>query len=145
MMHSTAARPNAIMAVVMRGEHVLVVQRGPDVPGSGYWAPVSGKLEPGEEQAAAVVREVREEVGLHVRPLRRVWGCVSDARTYYLHWWLAEYVRGDLALDPREVSDARWILPAAYGQLENTFEGDRQFFARVFPGLLEKRPSEAGS
>ena len=135
------ARPDVIVAVVMRGKWILVIRRGPDVPGSGYWAPLTGRVEPGEEQSSAVVREVREEVGLEVHPIRPVWGCVSDDGAYYLHWWLAEYVGGDVALDPREVSDARWILPATFGQLDNTFEGDREFFAHVFSGLSEMGPS----
>ena len=92
-------KPDAIMAVVTRNDHVLVIRRGAGVPGSGCWAPPSGKVEPGEDQAAAVVREVREEVALDVNPLRRVWACISDDGAYYLHWWLAEYVGGTLLLD----------------------------------------------
>ena len=135
------ARPDAIMVVLMRQDHVLVIRRGPDVPASGYWAPVSGRVEPGEDQADAVVREVREEVGLDVRPLRRVWGCISDDGAYFLHWWLAEYVGGTLLPEPHEVSDAAWILPAAFDKLDKTFVGDREFFAHVFPGLSERGPS----
>jgi len=135
------ARPDVIVAVVMRDEQILVILRSPYVPGSGYWAPITGRVEPGEEQADAVVREVLEEVGLEVRPIRRVWGCLSDDGSYYLHWWLVEYLDGDVTLDPREVSDARWIPPTAFGQLENTFEADREFFTHVFPGLSETRSS----
>src|SRR5262249_61998165 len=65
--------PEAITAVITSGDKVLLICRGPSVPGAGYWAPPSGKLEPGESQEAAVVRESWEEVGLTVRPLRKVW------------------------------------------------------------------------
>jgi 8-oxo-dGTP pyrophosphatase MutT (NUDIX family) len=67
--------PEAVVAVITKEKKVLIIQRGADVPFPGYWAPLSGKMEPQEDQAEAVVREVREEVGLTVRPVRKVWEC----------------------------------------------------------------------
>ncbi len=116
--------PEGVVAVIRQGQRVLVIQRGATVPGAGVWAPLSGKIEPGESQEMTVVREVREEVGLDVRPLCKVWECVSDTRTHLLHWWLVEWVGGELVLDPREVSDARWVTIVEYVALEQTFKGD---------------------
>jgi 8-oxo-dGTP pyrophosphatase MutT (NUDIX family) len=65
------ALPEAIVALITKGKKVLLIQRGPQVPGSGFWAPPSGKIEPNEDQAAALVREVREEVGLTSSRCRR--------------------------------------------------------------------------
>lgn len=130
-----ASLPEGVVAVIRQGQQVLVIQRGADVPGAGVWAPLSGKIEPGESQEVAVVREVREEVGLDVRPLRKVWECVSDTKTHLLHWWLVEWVGGALALDPREVSDARWVTVVEYVSLGQTFEKDQQFFREVWPSL----------
>lgn len=62
------AQREAIVAVLRRADRVLVIRRGPDSSRSGYWAPLSGKLEPGESQEEALVREVHEEVGLAVSP-----------------------------------------------------------------------------
>lgn len=120
----------------MRGDQTLVIRRGPGVTYSGYLGPLSGRLEPGESEAAAIVREVREEVGFNVRPIHRVWECPSDDGEYDLHWWLAEYLGGELVLNPQEVSEARWIFPAEFGALENTFPDDRKFYSEVFPNLL---------
>ena len=66
-------RPDAIVAVVLRGPFVLMIRRGPGGPDPGYWAPPSGKVEAGESQEAAVIREVKEEVGVTIRPVRKVW------------------------------------------------------------------------
>lgn len=41
---------------------VLILKRTPER--SGYWQPVSGGIENGEEPAIAVVREVFEETGI---------------------------------------------------------------------------------
>jgi 8-oxo-dGTP diphosphatase len=128
-----------IVAVVMRGELTLVIRRGRGVSSSGYICPLSGKVEPGESEPATLVREVREEVGLEVRPIRRVWECVSADGAYDLHWWLAEYIGGELALDAREVSGAWWVLPSDVPSFPDTFAGDRKFYSDVLPGLPELR------
>ena len=125
--------PDGIVAVVRQGERVLVIQRGQDVPGPGYWALPSGKVEPGEAQDMTVVREVREEVGLEVRPIGKVWECVATTGSHLLHWWLAEMIGGELRLDPREVSDARWVTPEEYCAFDKTFETDRLFFRNILP------------
>ncbi len=45
---------------------LLLVRRGHE-PGLGLWSLPGGRVEPGETDAAAVVREVAEETGLRVR------------------------------------------------------------------------------
>ena len=124
---------DAIVAVITKGDKVLMIQRAPSVRGGGYWAPVSGEVEPGESQEAAVAREAKEEVGLIVRPLRKVWENISSRGTFRLHWWLAEYVAGELVLEKREVSDARWLTADEICRLDTTFEGDREFYQKVLP------------
>src|ERR1700674_1570147 len=99
--------PEAVVAVITKEKRVLIIQRSAEVPEPGYWTPLSGKIEPQEDQAEAVVREGREEVGLTVRPIRKVGECTAASGSHKLHWWLAEWVSGDLTPDPREVADAR--------------------------------------
>ncbi len=55
-------------AVVVDGAgRLLMIQRG-HAPSVGLWSVPGGHVEPGETLAEAVVREVREETGLAVRP-----------------------------------------------------------------------------
>jgi len=129
---------DAIVAVITNGDKVLLIQRAPTVRGGGYWAPVSGEVEPGESQEAAVAREAKEEVGLMVRPLRKVWENISSRGTFRLHWWLAEYVGGELVLEKREVSDARWLTVDEICKMDSTFEGDREFFQKLLPSLVRE-------
>lgn len=127
--------PEVVVAVVLNGGRILLIQRGVGVPDAGYWAPPGGEVEPAESQAAAVIREVREEVGLTIRPLRKVWESLSTRGTHRLHWWLAEYVGGELMLNPREVNDARWLTVDETLNLAQLFGRDREFFTGVFPRL----------
>jgi 8-oxo-dGTP diphosphatase len=135
MQREIESLPEAVVVVITKEKKVLLIQRGPDVPDAGYWAPLSGKIEPQEDQAGAVVREVREEAGLTVRPVRKVWENTAASGSHKLHWWLAEWVSGDPRLDPREVVDARWLGVDEVLRLEGTFDGDREFFQSVFPLL----------
>ena len=103
------ALPDAIVAVITRGDEVLLIRRGATVPDPGVWAPISGKIEPRESQEDAVGREVEEEVGY-----------------------------GELTLSPREVAEARWVAASEIARIEPAFTVDREFFERVFPGLREE-------
>ena len=98
-------------------------------------APVSGEVEAGESQEAAVAREAMEEVGLTVRPIRKVWENVSTRGTFKLHWWMAEYVSGELTLNLAEVSAACWLTVDEICRMDGTFEGDREFYRNILPAL----------
>ena len=129
------AQREAIVAVLLRADRVLAIRRGPAVARPGYWQPLSGKIEPGETQREAVVREVREEVGLTVAPLAKVWESETDDGSFRLHWWTANAGTGDVIPDPDEVGEARWVTPEEFLSLDPVFEGDREFFERILPGL----------
>lgn len=133
--HYVTIMLDAIVVVIMKGDKILLIERAPRGLYSGYWAPVSGKVEPGESQESAVARESMEEVGLTVRPVRKVWKNISTGGDYRLLWWLAEYIGGELTLDKREASDARWLKVDEISGMK-IFEGDREFYERVLTSLI---------
>ena len=69
-------RPCVAALVVHDGELLLVKRKR--APFEGWWDIPGGFLEPGEEPAAGVAREVREESGLEVEVARLV-GVYPDA------------------------------------------------------------------
>lgn len=125
----------AVVGVIRRAGRVLVIERGPAARMSGYWSPPSGRIEPGESQEQALVREMREELGLEVRPVAKVWECPTDDGGFALHWWTVEEDGGELRLDVGEVTAVRWVDSAEFRALEPTFRGDHEFFAAVLPKL----------
>jgi 8-oxo-dGTP diphosphatase len=59
-------RLRVVAAVVRRGDAILITRR-PDRPGRpGQWEFPGGKVEPGESDADALRRELREELGCEV-------------------------------------------------------------------------------
>lgn len=62
------------LAVVTRGDHVLLVQRA-NPPDQGLWGYPGGKVEWGETVAQAAVRELREETGIAGRADKVIGTC----------------------------------------------------------------------
>ena len=62
-----------VAAVILTTDGVLLQRRDDN----GKWGLPGGGVEPGESVSVAIVREVREETGLEVRPLRLI-GVYSD-------------------------------------------------------------------
>jgi 8-oxo-dGTP diphosphatase len=125
----------AVVAVLRRDERVLVIKRGPEAILSGYWAPPSGRIEPGETQEQALVREIHEELGLEATATEKVWECRTDDGDFVLHWWTARTGAGEIRAAPGEVAEARWVTTDEFLALEPTFAGDRAFFIGVLPHL----------
>ncbi len=53
-------------AVVRRGDRVLITRRHGHAERGGQWEFPGGKVEPGETEAGALAREIREELGCAV-------------------------------------------------------------------------------
>jgi len=114
-------------AVVTDGQgRLLMIKRGHE-PGAGLWSIPGGRIEPGETDAEALVREMLEETGLAVEvgPLigsvRRpgLDGAVIDIRDY------AATVTGGTLCPGDDAAEARWVavselpsLPITEGLVE---------------------------
>ena len=134
-MSRPAAPAEAVVVVIRRGGRVLVIERGAAVSFGGYWTLPGGRIEPGESPRQAVVREIREELGLAVRAVAKVWECPTDDGTYRLHWWTASAAGMALKPNPAEVGRVRWVDADGFLKLQPSFEGDREFFRSVWPTL----------
>ncbi len=92
---------------------LLLVRRAHD-PGRGRWSLPGGRVEPGEDDSAALVREMREETGLDVEPGPLV-GRVQRGR-----YAIADYrctVRGGTLRAGDDALDARFVDRAGLAAL----------------------------
>ncbi|WP_433416124.1 NUDIX hydrolase [Microtetraspora malaysiensis] len=100
---------------------LLLVRRG-HPPGEGLWSLPGGRVEPGESDAEAVRRELREETGLD-GAVGVLAGTVLRAGpagvTYEIHDYLVTAADGRLTPGD-DAADARWCTPAELVRLPLT-------------------------
>jgi NAD+ diphosphatase len=99
---------------------ITLVTRGDDGPdqeallarGVQWQVPMysclAGFVEPGESLEGAVVREVREEVGIEVADVTYRGSQPWPFPHSLMIGFRARYVSGELVLDPTEIADAGW-------------------------------------
>ncbi|TDD95671.1 NUDIX hydrolase [Actinomadura rubrisoli] len=106
-------RVRCVGGIVRDGSgRLLLVKRGRP-PGEGLWSIPGGRVEPGEDDAAAVARELREETGLDVAVGALV-GTVDRPGpgevTYEIHDYAAAVTGGALRAGD-DAAEARWAAP----------------------------------
>jgi ADP-ribose pyrophosphatase YjhB (NUDIX family) len=113
---------DCVGAVILDGSgRLLLIRRGHE-PGKGLWSIPGGRVEPGEPDEAALVREVREETGLAVTAGRLIGavrrpagdGTVLDIRDY------AAVVTGGTLVAGDDADDALWASAADLPRLDVT-------------------------
>jgi 8-oxo-dGTP diphosphatase len=118
---------------------VLIAQRPPGRHQAGRWEFPGGKVAPGESEAAALVRELREELGIELtasRPFMRLTHSYPD-RSVELSLWIVERFSGTpRGLDGQQL---RWVAPAGLAR-EDLLEADRPFVE-----ALRDLPAPGGS
>src|SRR3954468_10154010 len=80
----------------------LCIRRSATVPAPLKVCFPGGAIEPGESQESAVVREMQEELGVTIRPLRCVWRWDSPTTELTLWGWIADLPEQELRIDPAE-------------------------------------------
>ena len=127
----------------LRGEYVVAAIRPGGRP-PGLWALPKGNIGPGEDAAAAAVREVAEETGARGKPERKL----GDVRYVYtwdgerifkiVSFYLLRYTGGRLGDVPpqfaHEVAEARW-LPLVEAPRLLAYRGEREMARKALESL----------
>ncbi|MGH9174062.1 MAG: NUDIX domain-containing protein [Vicinamibacterales bacterium] len=119
MSHNKGERPDlypparsitSVGAVVVR-DGGLLLGRLTYSPNRGRYLFPGGVVEPGEMPDDALVREVREETGVTIRPLGicAVLTAVYAGETHTYLLWRAEHVSGEPVADGVEIDDACFL------------------------------------
>lgn len=105
----------AVVAVIQRGNDLLLLQRGNyNADGYGKWSFPGGWLEHGEDPAFTAYREVEEETGIIVHPLREDGFCVRTSENGERHVVtliiICEYLGGEpVNLEPNKALRVGWV------------------------------------
>lgn len=108
-------------AVIQNDEgKLLLVRRG--VFPKGIWVFPGGGIEYGESAEQTVIREIKEEVGLDIKPvklikvLEMILPKINTHRIIF--FYLAKAVGGEVKLTS-DIDEIKWVLPKEISKLEN--------------------------
>ena len=113
-----ARHVRVVAAVIAREDRYLITQRRPTAVLGGLWEFPGGKVEEGETETAALLREVRERVGVDVI----VGACIArrthdyDGYSVDLSLYQAT-VAAEAVPSPVRVADCRWVKSAEFENL----------------------------
>jgi 8-oxo-dGTP diphosphatase len=102
-------------ALAQEGNEILLQQRAPGRAMAGLWEFPGGKVEAGELPEVALVRELREELGIEVETADLLPACFASAPLGERHMILLLYLCRRWQGNPRPLDAAalRWERPAA--------------------------------
>ncbi len=120
-------------AAIISDGRLLSAQRAEPPHMAGGWELPGGKVDPGESDEDALVRECHEELAIKVRLGRRIGGDWRLSESACLRVWTAEIVQGE----PRALEhlDLRWLAPDELDDVD-WLPGDRP----VIDELRQSRP-----
>ena len=102
-----------VVCAIIENENgeILATQRPSDKALGGKWEFPGGKLEDGESPQNALIREIEEELGIHINIGDKLLDSIWDYEAFKICLipFRATIASGDIHL--REHTEARWLLP----------------------------------
>ncbi|MAY96137.1 (deoxy)nucleoside triphosphate pyrophosphohydrolase [uncultured Nocardioides sp.] len=121
-------RKVVVAAAIVRGGRVLAARRTTPPEAAGRWELPGGKCEPGEPPAAALEREIAEELGCDIEVTTWLEGATEIGETHELRAALARLTRGEP--EPAEHDEVRWLAPDELDSVD-WLEPDRPFLPEL--------------
>jgi len=125
-------KKDAVVAIIQKAGTFLFIKRSNYIDtAAGYWCPVSGRVEENETQIEALEREVKEEVGLSVKALKKICEIPSHDNRFKLHFWTTEITSGEASITSNEATEFKWVTLEQMKQLDPVFDEDIQVFEKL--------------
>ena len=96
-------------AIIIRESKILICQRSSTMNLPLKWEFPGGKVEPGEDEKATIVREIKEELHVDIKVAKRLEPVEHGYPTFRIRLvpFIANVVGGELLLE--EHADAKWV------------------------------------
>lgn len=132
-----------VAGAILKDQRVLAARRAPHKRQAGLWELPGGKVEAGEPQADALIRELQEELGIEVAVGERL----AESVHRYAHAevrlvaWRCELLAGEPAGPDHDRLE--WV-DAERGAELSWAPADVPLLPAVWAALREEEPVEAG-
>ncbi|WP_052281701.1 pyrimidine (deoxy)nucleoside triphosphate diphosphatase [Kluyvera genomosp. 1] len=102
---------DVVAAIIEQNGKILLAQRPLHADQAGLWEFAGGKVEAGESQREALIRELQEELAIHAYPARYIASHQREVsgRIIHLHAWHVPRFDGEMIA--REHSALVWCTP----------------------------------
>lgn len=97
----------AIMVLIKKDKQILL-GRSAHFP-KGVYSALAGFIDLGESAEEAVIREVREEVGISIKNIKYFGTQTWPFPDSFMIAFTADYKSGDIKIDNQELEDAKWF------------------------------------
>ena len=126
---------SAAIAVIFRGGKFLVIQRSMTVRAPGKFCFPGGEVEKGEHFAEAVVRELDEELGAKIQPIRPLWQSVAPSGCV-LNWIHVQLNDEELAINEKEVASVQWMTATELAEHPEVLPSNLEFLQAFDGGVF---------
>ncbi len=124
-----------VCAFIQKDGRYLITKRPPDKSEALKWEFPGGKIEEGEREEDSIIREIREELSITIKPLKRLAHVHmhKQGKEFMLIGWLCDWVEGDITLT--EHVDSRWVYFSELQQFDLS-AADISLIRQVPPFML---------
>ena len=133
---------NSIACIVYRNGKILIAHRNPVGDMGGRWEFPGGKVDPGETETQAIVREMQEEFSVRAEPGRKI----TDSVFYHkdkkctLNAYFVFLEHDGIAVPYRltEHSEYAWVKPEDIPS-DNFVDSDLQIYPEVLKAIKNEK------
>ena len=94
------------------------------------WYPPTGHIKEGENNVEAIVREMREELDVEIRPVKLLSEWEQDVPGEWAYWWECEIVSGKTKMS-EELSELKYFSTEELKSLK-LWPAETKFFQKFF-------------
>ena len=126
---------HGIVALVRNNKKFLLLEDAREQM-KGLWAPPHGRCESTDQsEVEAVVREVKEETGLEIVPIEKLYTQPADTKVKTVSFWLVETEGTVVHLDAESSRSGWFTLEEALAL--PLYPGTKSFFEMVKQGVID--------
>ncbi len=103
---------HVVGAAIIEDGRIMSARRGPDMAAAGKWEFPGGKIEPDEDPATALERELKEELHIQTQTsefVARGESNLPDGRVIWLDVYISRILEGEPQLTEHDA--LRWLMP----------------------------------